>query len=566
MNRFLCILFFIFFILYACQEPYKAYPPLAEAEKMMNHHPDSALLLLQSLRSLDRLSSSDHALYCLLLTQARDKNFIEPASDSLIQLAVDYYKETGNRAYIARSLYLKGRVNDDLGRMEEAARCYLEALDQAKKTRDYLLTGLIYAQLGMVYWRLGGLEEPLIYQKQAYVYYVKAGDSLYYPFALRDLGRGYWRKKMYDSALMSYREGLKWAEVVNRPLAKASILSEIGSIYSRKGQYDSALFMIRQSLRLTQDESMMQSRYSALGNVFMHQGEYDSAAYYLSKCKHTDLWERKITTYKYLAEIAGKRGAYGEAFQYYRQAQAWEDSIAGLYKMQKVSHIQHTYHQTKWLEENQRLELQKSRQGQFYLMVLCLGVIVVMLLYFRYQRYKQRKAYELSISREKIKTNDALLRAYSIELKQITKKLNDKEKRLREFRHQADWKLQQDVSLLIEKKNKLADGLLEQLDIFKKVKLSVDAKKLSVDEWEYLIRTIDTLYDDFTIRLQKAYPHLTAEAVRFCALIKIKLSNKELMNVLSLSKDAIYKRKSRLKKDLLLPDDERTLDDFLSEF
>lgn len=566
MNRFLCILFSILFILYACLESHEVYPPLAKAEKMMNHHPDSALLLLESIGSPDRLSLSDYALYCLLLTQARDKNFIEHTSDLLIQFAVDYYKETENRVYIARSLYLKGRVNDDLGHSEEAARCYLEALDQAKETNDYLLTGLIYDQLGTVYWLLGGLEEPLIYQKQAYAYYIKAADSLYYPFALRDLGRGYWRKKMYDSALINYQEGLKWSDVVNRPLAKASILSEIGSVYSRKGQYDSALFMIRQSLGLTRDTSMMQSRYSALGNIFMHQGEYDSAAYYLNKCKHTELWERKITTYKYLAEIAGKRGAYREAYHYYYQAQNWEDSIADLYKIQKVSHIQHTYHQTKWTEETQRLKLQKSRQSQFYLVVLCLGVIVVLLFYIRYQRDKHRRAYELAISKEKIKTNDALLKVYSIELKRITKKLSDKEKRLREFHHQADWKLQQDVSLLIEKKNKLADSLLEQLDLFRKIKLSAGAKKISGEDWEYLIHTIDTLYDDFTIRLQKAYPQLTYEAVRFCVLIKIGLSNKELMNVLFLSKDAIYKRKSRLKKDLLMPGDERTLDDFLSEF
>lgn len=566
MNRFLCILFFICFILYACREPNGAYPPLAEAEKMMKHHPDSALMLLELMDSPDQLSAADRAFYCLLLTQARDKNFIKPASDSLIQVAVDYYKEKGDRTYVARALYLKGRVNDDLGHMEEAARCYLEALDRAKETHDYLLTGLIYDQLGTVYWRLGGLEEPLLYQKQAYAYYVKAGDSLYFPFALRDLGRGYWRKKMYDSAMVSYEEGLRWSDRVNRPLTKASILSEIGSIYIRKAMYDSALLMIRRSLQLTQETSMMQSRYSALGNVFLHQGAYDSAAYYLNKCKHTDLWDRKITTYKSLGEIAGKRGDYREAYLYYRQAVEWEDSIAGLYKIQKVSHIQHMYHQAKWTEENQRLKWQKSRQTQFYLAVLGLGVVVMMLLYFRYQRYKQRKAYELSISREKIKTNDALLKVYSIELKQIKEKLSDKEKRLREYSHQADWKLQQDVSLLIEKKNKLAESLLEQLDIFKKIKLSVNARNLSGEEWKYLIRTLDTLYDDFTLRLRMAYPHLTPESVRFCVLIKIKLSNKELMNVLFLSKDAIYKRKSRLRKDMLLPDDERTLEEFLAEF
>lgn len=566
MNRKPFILFFTFFILSACKEFNDVYPPLTEAEKMMNHHPDSALLLLECMDSPDQLSPSDHALYCLLLTQAHDKNFVRPTSDSLIQIAVEYYKNTKDRTRTARALYLKGRVNDDLDRMEEAARCYLEALDMAKQTSDYLLTGLIYDQLGTAYWRLGGWEEPLAYQKQAYFYYQKAGDSLYYPYALRDLGRGYWRKKMYDSALVCYQEGLKIAGQVRHQPAEFSIWSEIGSIYIRKEMYDTAVALIRHSLALTKEPIVMPSRYVAIGNAFLRKGELDSAAYYLNKCRDSESLHLKITVYMYLSEIAARKGKFEEAYRYYHQATRWNDSIADLYKMQKVSNIQHTYRHSQLVEENQRLKWQKNRQEQFYWMALLVCLILVLFFYFHYQRYKQRKSYELSITKQKIRTNDALLRAYSIELNETKKKLNEKEKRLQEYTHQADWKLQQDVSLLIEKKNKLAVSLLEQLDIFKKMKFSGSKQTFSEADWEYLIRTINTLYDDFTHRIRKAYPQLTSETIRFCVLLKIKLSTKELTDVLCLSKDAIYKRKSRLRKDLLLPDDPRTLDEFLDEF
>lgn len=566
MNRRLFLLFLTVWFLYACKGRGDISPILAEAEKLMNPQPDSALTLLEMIEIPPTLPSSDYAFYCLLLTQARDKNFYKHTSDSLIQVAVDYYKTTTEWEHAARSLYLKGCIHYDLNHIEEAARCYMEALEKAKHTEDALLIGLIYEQLGLVYWQLGGWEEPLYNQQQAYTYYQQAGDTSYYPYALRGIGRAYWRKKMYDSALVAYQEGLCFAEMTNHRAAAISLTSEIGSMYVRKQMYDTALVIIRKAISMTKNKNDLYHKYVALGNAFLQKGVYDSAHYYLSKCIDSKNIYVKIEVYKHLSEIAAKKGDYSDAYRFYHQAIAWDDSIADYHKMQKVSNMQHSFRHTSLTEENQLLKFEKSRQRQFYLVTVCIGLVLASWFYFRYQRYKQQKAYELFIREEKIKSNEALIQAYSTELKQTKKKLNDKEKRLTEFSNQADWKLQQDVSLLIEKKNRLAEGLLEQLDLFKRIKLSENARKLSDEDWTYLLRTIDTLYDNFTIRFQKAYPHLTPEIVRFCVLMKIKLTNQELMNVLSLSKDAIYKRKSRLKKDLLLEKDSRTLDDFLTEF
>ena len=63
-----------------------------------------------------------------------------------------------------------------------------------------------------------------------------------------------------------------------------------------------------------------------------------------------------------------------------------------------------------------------------------------------------------------------------------------------------------------------------------------------------------------------AYPDLTEDAIRFCCLIKLRLTSAELMSVLNVTKDAIYKRKFRLKKELMPDDDTRSLDDFLGSY
>lgn len=69
------------------------------AEGLMEEAPDSALRLLCQIRHPEHLPGRQQADYALLLTQARDKNYLDSLqSDSLIKLAVDYYRVGSDRA------------------------------------------------------------------------------------------------------------------------------------------------------------------------------------------------------------------------------------------------------------------------------------------------------------------------------------------------------------------------------------------------------------------------------------------------------------------------------------
>ena len=136
-----------------------------------------------------------------------------------------------------------------------------------------------------------------------------------------------------------------------------------------------------------------------------------------------------------------------------------------------------------------------------------------------------------------------------------------------EYQHAAQWKAHRDVESLIKEKERLAKCLLEQLDTFKKLKILSKSETILPDsDWRNLIEIVNTLYDDFISRLRVAYPDLTEDAIRFCCLIKLRLTSAELMSVLNVTKDAIYKRKFRLKKELMPDDDPRSLDDFLGSY
>ena len=82
----------------ACRTDNTSIQLLDQAEALMNAAPDTALALLDSIDS-QRLSRADNARYALLRSQALDKNFIDITNDSLISIAVDYYKHSHNNLY-----------------------------------------------------------------------------------------------------------------------------------------------------------------------------------------------------------------------------------------------------------------------------------------------------------------------------------------------------------------------------------------------------------------------------------------------------------------------------------
>lgn len=74
-KTYLLPLFALVALFFACHE--SRTPALDTARELMNEHPDSALVILESLDPDSGMTATDRAVYGLLLTQARYKNFID---------------------------------------------------------------------------------------------------------------------------------------------------------------------------------------------------------------------------------------------------------------------------------------------------------------------------------------------------------------------------------------------------------------------------------------------------------------------------------------------------------
>ncbi len=126
---------------------------LVAAERLMEEHPDSAMMILDTISTGAFDSAADRAFYNLLLTQARYKNYQEFTSDSIIASAVDFYRDSQDSELLMRALYYHvvvarqlGRsdsdIVDDVFRAEEIARS-LDSPLWIARTND-LLADIFY--------------------------------------------------------------------------------------------------------------------------------------------------------------------------------------------------------------------------------------------------------------------------------------------------------------------------------------------------------------------------------------------------------------------------------------
>ena len=80
-----------------------------------------------------------------------------------------------------------------------------------------------------------------------------------------------------------------------------------------------------------------------------------------------------------------------------------------------------------------------------------------------------------------------------------------------------------------------------------------------------LRKNIQCTYPYFLSRLHEAYPALTEADEFLCMLIKSNLSNKEVMEQLSISQGSLHTTRYRLKRKLAIPK-EVNLDDWIRQF
>ena len=185
---------------YGCSDKKTITDTLHRAEALMNEYPDSAYTLLQTLPVDELQQTGNRARYALLYSQALDKNYIDETNDSLINIAVDYYRTTDDVHSKFLAFYYQGRVYTNAGELHKAILAYTEAEQLADEVKDGYLVGLLYSEFGRIYRLYYDYPKSFEAHQKASQYYELAGKETHCSYMWLNMSRVCRNMNQYDES------------------------------------------------------------------------------------------------------------------------------------------------------------------------------------------------------------------------------------------------------------------------------------------------------------------------------------------------------------------------------
>ena len=583
---------------------------LVHAESVMFDHPDSALHILEAMPMPSaHWDKENHALWCLLVTQAQYKRMMKISSDSLVRIAYDYYKPTNNARRKAMSALYMGDINYGLRNIEDAMQYYLEGKTEVEKTDDYKTGYLVMVSLCRLYLYRDFADYALEASRKAYDYAVKDSNKRYQLASLKYLARCYCISDSLSKAIDTYHKCSELTLELKLENYYYDIQSEIALVYKNKGD-------IKKSLEIIKSFPIKYRPALLTGKNYYLLGQQDSAYIFLNKALNTYNIYTKASAYEYLYKL-GDTPKYRKYLKTYCDSLLfYNDSIIAIDKGKEIIAYKEKYDHQKLITEQQRLKLEKAdAQRMLFIITICLIVVIAVVAY-TYQKRLVRKETTIRLQSEQLQAyllqlheNESRLqqnRRYLDELKEqlsrhdsdaeerhaqqeqmaclesengrllatiddLQHRIGDYASRLRDARKDVEQlrRLSEESLKLKENERRLTDYVIDSHKLVSGLRKK--SRVLSDSEWEELMQLCTTAWGDFISRLLACCPQLTEQELRLCVLIRLRFNNTQLASIFAVSPASISQKKFRLKKHLLESGrvsftEDMTLDRWVTEF
>lgn len=603
---------------FSCQKTSETISPdLAMIDTIMWNYPDSALTLLEEMSGNNFYNKLEEATWCLFYTQAQDKNYVKHLSDSLINIALDYFDSRDDWRRKSQAWFYKGQVLQDMGRKEEAVTCYVRAKDMFGYFHDPSFASLVCRSLGSLYRNQKLYDESLEQLREGVRYAAQVAKDAYLSQAFSELGRTYTECAEWDSARYYFECSLENAKLIKDSRTEAMAVGELSVLFRSVGDLENSLEYKKKELDIELRHGYLrylpQTEYG-IGATFYEMGELDSAKIYFEGSLRTSNLYTVRGAYKGLYLVSSKQGFYKEAIAYNKHFHLYNDSISNMENAKMIAEIQTKYDNEKLENERKDLLLDNNKLQRCLLWGGIFVIVFIGLVAFLYQRklwLKERlvrktqedvqmylsKLHENEVA---IQYNQELIQTYTNELEekgQLECLVNEQTDQINQLRNKNEslqiqnsnfqGKIDEYIQsaeeknewvLLIDKlsgqnldlKNResfLIEYLNKHVELFKNLRTNPHY----IEDWAPIIESLNFLYDHFYQRLKNEYPTLTASDLQVCCLIKLKCTTSQIAVMTAVSSPSITKKKYRIRermnqlKEGLLKD-EMTLEMYLKNY
>lgn len=171
---------------------------LEDVASFIEERPDSALTILDTMDSFSLTTSALKARHSLLLAMARDKNYIDDTTDSIIAPAVSWYRRHGSADEKLLMNYYRGRIAMNVGDYETAMRWFADGSRFSEKARNKVWSGRLCNAKFQVYQHLFDSSSAIDAALRSADYYAAAGELSRYYDAINNVACVY--EQLLDTA------------------------------------------------------------------------------------------------------------------------------------------------------------------------------------------------------------------------------------------------------------------------------------------------------------------------------------------------------------------------------
>ena len=505
----------------SCSSSVKS-PLLLSADSLMEIYPDSALSILESISSPQKLPCADRALYALLLTQARHKNYIALGDDSLIKTAVEYYGDKKKSVRAAKAHYYWGATYGEKGYTSFAVDEYLTAI-RLMPVRDEFLA-MIYDNLADCYEK-DELDNVAMEAYRAAYQILKGKSGQIYP--MRGIARMFLLQNRKDSALFYYQQALDCALADKDSSLIGALYHDFAMVYNEKKDYILANQYVSKAIMI-QGEGAVNACLSKV-QIMLNLNQLDSASYFYNKnMSQLDIYGKAVC-YDGMYQIAKKKGEWKVATENMDIYKVLYDSIQIMTDNEELNRLMDKHQ----LEEHKRLLSEHAKTLVFTLVAVFFFLMIICVFCFMWNDRK-RKKYYIALQHELTQKRVDTMLLKDEEVSESNKEHIDKKR-----------------SELTEQQIQLCVSVLKTTDCYDQLETLEKAtpkQLLAMRSLRKDIRsTISNAFVDVMVNLKERYPTLTGDDVFYCVLSLLYCSKTVMMELMDATSDALKTRKNRIK-------------------
>ena len=505
----------------SCSSSVKS-PLLLSADSLMEIYPDSALSILESISSPQKLPRADRALYALLLTQARHKNYIALGDDSLIKTAVEYYGDKKKSVRAAKAHYYWGATYLEKGYTSFAVEEYLAAIRLMPIRNEFL--AMIYDNLAECYEKDGLNNVAMEAYRTAYQI-LKGKSGQIYP--MRGIARMFLLQNRKDSALFYYQQALDCALADKDSSLIGALYHDFAMVYNEKKDYILANQYVSKAIMI-QEEGAVNACLSK-AQIMLNLNQLDSASYFYNKnMSQLDIYGKAVC-YDGMYQIAKKKGEWKVATENMDIYKVLYDSIQIMTDNEELNRLMDKHQ----LEEHKRLLSEHAKTLVFTLVAVFFFLMIICVFCFMWNDRK-RKKYYIALQHELTQKRVDTMLLKDEEVSESNKEHIDKKR-----------------SELTEQQIQLCVSVLKTTDCYDQLETLEKAtpkQLLAMRSLRKDIRsTISNAFVDVMVNLKERYPTLTGDDVFYCVLSLLYCSKTVMMELMDATSDALKTRKNRIK-------------------